>query len=327
MKNLKMYVACVLGCWGAGCSSDPSTSPDAGAGADLVSHDQRSAQTPDKGPASDKGPAADLDEHAPDLRREPRPDVYLGDISCVPRTCATESVECGEIADGCGGTVPCGGCVAGVSACVAGKCRALDCGDEPKNVCGACQELKMGLGESCGCQGMVTVCNSVQELECDDGTLRFAAPKKLADTDDAKDEWTELKGAIHGMPDTLVFDSDEYAVWVDDTFWGVMSPELELDYDFSKGGQLCIGYHEDTQVLGDTGNFMRCTGGGQSDTKLGACCLQVPAGKGTFAMSAAINFGVPDALDGDGTFTISVSGTRDATTPVVCELYTLRYRF
>ena len=46
---------------------------------------------------------------------------------CTPTTCAAQGVECGPLADGCGGTLQCGACGEGalgqILTCVAGVCK------------------------------------------------------------------------------------------------------------------------------------------------------------------------------------------------------------
>lgn len=70
---------------------------------------------------------------------------------CEPTTCATESVECGSIPDGCGGSLDCGTCASG--SCQSGVCQPLstctdgvqngdetgvDCGGSCPAPCGPC---------------------------------------------------------------------------------------------------------------------------------------------------------------------------------------------
>jgi len=52
---------------------------------------------------------------------------------CEPTTCEAAGAECGEIDDGCGGTLDCGGCSDGV-ACVAGSCGCAPDAAEPNDV-------------------------------------------------------------------------------------------------------------------------------------------------------------------------------------------------
>ena len=43
--------------------------------------------------------------------------------TCTPMTCAQLGTQCGNISNGCGGTLLCGTCLAGMS-CSAGKCAS-----------------------------------------------------------------------------------------------------------------------------------------------------------------------------------------------------------
>ncbi|MFH1531665.1 MAG: hypothetical protein ABIK09_13145 [Pseudomonadota bacterium] len=52
--------------------------------------------------------------------------AYTLTVDCVPDTCSDLGYECGSWDDGCGGTVDCGGCGAGV-ACNAGTCAFAGC--------------------------------------------------------------------------------------------------------------------------------------------------------------------------------------------------------
>ncbi len=45
------------------------------------------------------------------------------DCACVPRTCSQAGAACGQIADGCGGTLDCGGCQGG-DTCVDNQCSS-----------------------------------------------------------------------------------------------------------------------------------------------------------------------------------------------------------
>ncbi|MFO0679219.1 MAG: hypothetical protein U0169_22010 [Polyangiaceae bacterium] len=85
-----------------------------------------------------------------------------GNAGCTPRTvadCATANVQCGPMADGCGGFVDCGGCPAnescgaggpskcGTSGVDAGTCTKKTCADYPANSCGPVPD---------GCGGVLT---------------------------------------------------------------------------------------------------------------------------------------------------------------------------
>jgi len=54
--------------------------------------------------------------------------------SCVPTTCAAAGAECGTIADGCGGTLNCGGCGANQQ-CISNFCE-VSCPSGKIDCCG-----------------------------------------------------------------------------------------------------------------------------------------------------------------------------------------------
>lgn len=96
-----------------------------------------------------------------------------GGGKCVPATCAQFGAECGDITDGCGGTLPCGLCVGGGlcgasapnrcangASCGAGACasRGAMCGviTDPCNAaidCGACADGATCVDNQCACSG------------------------------------------------------------------------------------------------------------------------------------------------------------------------------
>ncbi|BDG06678.1 PQQ-like beta-propeller repeat protein [Anaeromyxobacter oryzae] len=92
--------------------------------------------------------------------------------ACTPTTCAAAGATCGELPDGCGGTLACGTCaqgeacgggqpnVCGPATCVPTTCEGLgkDCGPVSDGCghvldCGACPQ-----GETCGGGGVENVC-------------------------------------------------------------------------------------------------------------------------------------------------------------------------
>lgn len=64
--------------------------------------------------------------------RKANPGAVMGACqgSCTPTTCATQGIECGPLADGCGGTLQCGECGEGafdqILTCVAGTCKTCN---------------------------------------------------------------------------------------------------------------------------------------------------------------------------------------------------------
>ncbi len=100
------------------------------------------------------------------------PPVEGPPAACVPSTCAQAGAECGSIADGCGGTLECGGCSDGGNCgggntsnvceprCAPITCESAgkDCGALPDGCggtlgCGTCAS-----GETCGGGGESNVC-------------------------------------------------------------------------------------------------------------------------------------------------------------------------
>ena len=94
-------------------------------------------------------------------------DVDLPDAGCTPLTCATVRAECGELDDGCGGTLSCGTCTApetcggdgspNICGCTPRECRPLDCGVQD-NGCGALMD--------CGGCDLPFVCGLTEPNQC-----------------------------------------------------------------------------------------------------------------------------------------------------------------
>jgi hypothetical protein len=94
--------------------------------------------------------------------------------ACTPQTCASQAVQCGQAADGCGGVIDCGTCATGTcgGGGIAGKCGSFSCspstcaaqgytcgstGDGCGNIlnCGSC-----AAGTTCGGGGTPGKCGS-----------------------------------------------------------------------------------------------------------------------------------------------------------------------
>ena len=67
-----------------------------------------------------------------------------GQGGCIPKSCSSLGLECGQAGDGCGGSISCGLCQ-GTDPCVSGKCVSSCIPD-----CGAKQCGDDGCGDSCG---------------------------------------------------------------------------------------------------------------------------------------------------------------------------------
>ena len=99
-----------------------------------------------------------------------------GTCACKPHTCPAGA--CGQIGDGCGGTISCGGCGAPAE-CIVNVCTQPTCSDQRKNGdesdvdCGGATCLKCGAGKTCG----PTDCLST--LDCVSGTCGLPTPTSL----------------------------------------------------------------------------------------------------------------------------------------------------
>jgi hypothetical protein len=105
--------------------------------------------------------------------------IHLG--PCVPGTCASAGATCGQVADGCGGTLACGECGSGqacsaqhVCVCApAGACAGRVCGSVPDGCggtlsCGAC-----ATGSACSADG--TACLADPSTALHDAALKVPA--------------------------------------------------------------------------------------------------------------------------------------------------------
>jgi hypothetical protein len=95
-----------------------------------------------------------------------------GTDGCVPTTCEAEDAECGELDDGCGDTLDCGGC----------PDQETCGGDGEANVCGSgcvpetcenagieCGELDDGCGDTLDCGTCEGGCGCNEDGQCDAG--------------------------------------------------------------------------------------------------------------------------------------------------------------
>lgn len=76
--------------------------------------------------------------------------VWIASGSCAPTTCESLAVGCGEMSDGCGGALSCGGCASGKT-CTSGVCVNVSPPPAPPPSCepATC----MSLGAECGTWG------------------------------------------------------------------------------------------------------------------------------------------------------------------------------
>lgn len=172
------------------CGSSPSVDPNADD--EVVDGDKDDDEgSPDGGSDSDQGTGGDPGDVLEDGE----------DSECEPTTCKAQHKDCGNIADGCGGYIDCGGCDDGA------KCSIV----EP-NICTTLSDLCVKLskadaceGKECGSEG--DGCGGTYECgECDEGygcgqKEPFQCGKIPASTEDncpAKIESCESVGATCG---------------------------------------------------------------------------------------------------------------------------------
>ncbi len=148
---------------------------------------------------TDTDPVDDADYDAgPDVGPDAA-DTDTGDTAPIPdpdcpdpNTCSSESVECGSIADGCGGSVQCGGCPGG-HACDAGQCVEVPC--TPGGDC---------LEEGVECGAIADGCGDFIDCgSCDDGEVCGAGANHGICTDEACTplDCTDLGAECGPMPD------------------------------------------------------------------------------------------------------------------------------
>jgi len=84
--------------------------------------------------------------------------TWMASGGCVPATCASLNHECGQLSDGCGGTLDCGGCDS-TELCDSGLCveELVTTPAPPACVPDTCKSLHIGCGiKSDGCGGYVS---------------------------------------------------------------------------------------------------------------------------------------------------------------------------
>jgi hypothetical protein len=242
------------------------------------------------------------------------------DTACTPRTCDLANATCGDADDGCGGTLECGECDPD-SACITGACVQLACGATEKNACGGCDPMPLEPGDLCPC-GEVAVC---------DPDLKFVVcnndgPPQRPDTNDAYDPWTLVSSHLEtpaGFHAPWRSQYEHFEVEVDDTFWGLMQPEMKFRHSGALPVTICMsasdGNGSQLPVLA------RCsdTGGPWNGN---GCCKQVPAGQTEVTLGLELNLGIPNPGDDDLSVVMTVSAA-DLTPQPYCSPYSIQYRF
>jgi hypothetical protein len=242
------------------------------------------------------------------------------DTACVPRTCETENATCGQRDDGCGGMLECGTCEDG-GACVTGACVQLACGNHEKNACGGCDAMPLEPGDLCPC-GEAAVCDpNLKFIVCqNDGE------PQQPDTTDAYDPWTLVSQHLEGYAGYYgpeVHAQYEYIrVNVDDTFWGLMQPEMTFRYSGDVPVTVCMSASDGD---GSLAVLARCsdTGGPWNGN---GCCKEVAAGQTTVNIGLQINLGIPNPGDDDLSVRMTVSPSALMAHPY-CSAYSIQYRF
>ncbi|MCO4760942.1 MAG: hypothetical protein KC502_05520, partial [Myxococcales bacterium] len=138
---------------------DVTTTKDSGsvADAEIADSGADTSGTPDTGTP---------DTGTPDTGTSPdttsTPDTTTPPDACAPKTCAVLKAVCGQVADGCGGTLKCGTCKADQVCNGANQCEAKPC--VPKT----CKEQSLVCGsatDGCGKQLACGTCKSSEACE------------------------------------------------------------------------------------------------------------------------------------------------------------------
>ncbi len=252
-----------------------------------------------------------------------------GEGTCIPLTCTDSGANCGDASDGCGGTLSCGTCGSG-STCMGGLCieeTPTECDGSPINACGGCATLPREPGTACPCSGSVTECIlepwPIGLVWCDDGDFGGTVATTLEATDDGVDEFSTVTGSIDVLDladdsgGYLDQDIDRYEVFVDDTTFGRLEPEIEYVHPGGFAGEICI-YHGVYNTFGAL--WISCPPEGSG---IYSCC--VPFAEDTTTLSFSVELlGTGALLDNSGVFRIEVISHGGAP---MCADYTVRYRF
>lgn len=90
------------------------------------------------------------------------------DCSCTKKTCAQAGAECGEVGDGCGGTLSCGGCTGG-KVCSRNSCETPG-GGSVGSVCGSNSDCDSDLFCDVGLSGTCTKECDFTTVSCPSGS-------------------------------------------------------------------------------------------------------------------------------------------------------------
>ncbi len=126
MKNHKLYILCALCAFGGACADEPTKMNQPDMGGDLTSPVDQTKDMPDEG--------TDLPDETPDVL----PDLESDETpdACVPDACPDSF--CGEMSDGCGGTLMCGQTPETCASQGPGACGVYEDGCGSQIDCAAC---------------------------------------------------------------------------------------------------------------------------------------------------------------------------------------------
>lgn len=242
------------------------------------------------------------------------PDDHTG---CIPKTCA--ETACGQVDNGCGVALDCGTCDSS-EGCVANRCVQTECGAAGDNACGGCGPLPVEPGHMCPC-GATATCTAWGDISCGGSTTKALLP-----TDDANDAFLAVAGNLEaefaggGLSHNFDAETARYTVFVDDTVWGVLSPEFEYTGPAGIGVTVCA-------EISPYDGLAKCSDETASSTAHG-CCKRLPPGSNTLAFGLTLNNGYVDPFDNDLHVAVSITpDAAQANANGVCAPYTLRYRF
>ncbi len=225
------------------------------------------------------------DDDSPIAIDEDAGDAEVGEEAdtgeCIPESCESLEVECGEHDDGCGGTLECGeceganaGCMEGmcVDECTPDTCEDLDaeCGEQPDGCggtldCGECEAPNANCSEGmCECEP--DTCEDV-DAECGEQPDGCGGTLECGECSGENDECVD--GVCECQPHDSCFGLDAECGEVDDGCGGT------LECDECGSGEQCVDNQceVDPETCEQMGN--RC--GGTRCCEGLICGLQSPS--------------------------------------------------
>jgi hypothetical protein len=185
---------------------------------------------------------------------------------------------------------------------------------ERANACGGCGPLPFEPGQSCGCGNAVARCGSDGSVTCN------AEPTMQAETTDGQDDWIPFRETFHVGPSRT--STTTFSVFADDTFGGLLQPELRYLHPGGFSGQICM-WVKDWALHTSPVN---CDGG--LSIYSSGCCKDFDDQPQLVEMGLSLNLGVPSPLGEDFTWDVRLDGRlRNEITPQVCTPVLIEYRF